>query len=104
MRGAGTPSHEWHNRIVSITLSAEHEAAITRAIESGAYQSADEVIERALEVLRLEDESLRDSRDEIDQKLDRAFAQFERGEFYTAEESKTDMEKRKSAWLANKQR
>jgi Arc/MetJ-type ribon-helix-helix transcriptional regulator len=85
-------------------LSAEHEAAIARAIESGAYQSADEVIERALEVLRLEDESLRDSRDEIDQKVDRAFAQFERGEFYTAEESKADMEKRKAAWLANKPR
>ncbi len=97
-------SHEWHNEVMSITLRAEHEAAVARAIESGAYQSADEVIERALEVLRLEDENLRDSRDEIDQKLDRAFAQFERGEFYTAEESKADMEKRKAAWLVNKQR
>jgi len=36
---------------MSITLRPEHERAITQAIESGAYENPDQVIERALEVL-----------------------------------------------------
>jgi hypothetical protein len=48
--------------------------AISQAIESGVYQSPDQVIERA-------------------------FGQFERGEFFSSMDSRTDMEKRKAAWL-----
>jgi hypothetical protein len=40
---------------MSITLRPEHEKAISQAIQSGAYQSSDQVIERALELLRSED-------------------------------------------------
>jgi hypothetical protein len=57
------------------------------------------VIERALEVLRSEDTWLRDHKDEIAEKIDRAFGQFERGEFFSAEASRTDRERRKAAVL-----
>jgi Arc/MetJ-type ribon-helix-helix transcriptional regulator len=40
---------------MSITLRPEHEKAISQAIQSGAYQSSDQVIERALQLLRFED-------------------------------------------------
>ena len=43
---------------MSITLRPQHEKAIERAIQSGACQNPDEVIGRALEVLRSEDEWL----------------------------------------------
>jgi Arc/MetJ-type ribon-helix-helix transcriptional regulator len=86
---------------MTITLRSEHEKVIAQAIQSGAYQSPDEVIARALEVLRSEDTWLLDHKDEIAGKIDRAFGQFERGEFFSAEESRADMEKRKAAWLAD---
>jgi antitoxin ParD1/3/4 len=86
--------------VMTITLRPEHERAIAQAIQSGAYQNPDEVIERALEVLRLEDEWLSGHKDEIGEKIDRAFAQFERGEFLSSSESKADMVKRKTEWLS----
>jgi putative addiction module CopG family antidote len=89
---------------MTITLRPDQEEAIAKAIESGAYQNADQVIERALQVLRSEDEWLHDSKDEINRKIDRAFKQFEEGDFYTAEESRAEMERRKAAWLASRNR
>ena len=40
-----------------------------------------------------------DQKEEIAKKIDRAFAQFERGVFFSPEASRADMEKRKAAWL-----
>ena len=68
---------------MNITLRPEHEKAILQAIESGAYQSPDDVIARALDVLREEEDWLHENRDEIADKIDRAFDQFERGEFFS---------------------
>ncbi len=56
-------------------------------------------VARALEMLNSEDEWLHDHGAEIAEKIERAFAQFERGEYFSAEESQADMEKRKAAWL-----
>jgi putative addiction module CopG family antidote len=86
-------------RFMTITLRPEHEKAVAQAIESGAYQNPDEVISRALEVLRAEDDWLSEQKDAIAEKIDRAFGQFERGEFLSATESRTDMTKRKAACL-----
>ena len=85
---------------MTITLRPDQERMIAEAMRSGAYRSPDEVIDRALAVLRLEDENLQDDGELINQKIERAFAQFERGEFCTAEQSRANMEKRKAAWLA----
>ena len=85
---------------MTINLRPEHEQLIAEAIQSGAYQNPNQVIERALEVLRLEDEQLHNDRDLIHEKIERAFAQFERGEFFSAEESRANMEKRKATWIA----
>ena len=89
---------------MNITLRPEQAEAVTRAIQSGAYQNPEQVIERALEVLRSEDEWLLANRGEISEKIERAFEQFERGEFFTSEESRADLEKRKRAWLAEHDR
>jgi hypothetical protein len=84
---------------MAIILRPEHEKAIEQAIQSGAYQDPDQVIGRALEVLRAEDEWLYGHKDEIAEKIDRAFGQFERGEFLSSTESRADMERRKAQWL-----
>ena len=89
---------------MTITLCPEHEKAIAQAIQSGAYRDPDEVIGRALEVLRGEDEWLHEQKDEVARKIERAFGQFERGEFFSADESRADMERRKAAWLNEQQR
>ena len=64
---------------MAITLRPEHEKAITQAIQSGAYHSPDEVIERALEMLRSEDQWLLQNKDAINRKIQRAIAQIDRG-------------------------
>jgi Arc/MetJ-type ribon-helix-helix transcriptional regulator len=78
---------------MTITLGPQYEQLIAEAIETGAYQSPEEVVGRALELLHSE-------HDEVAKKINRAFEQFERGEFLTSEESIADMERRKSAWLS----
>ena len=83
---------------MSITLRPELETFIAETVRSGAYENADQLIERALELLRNEDDWLRDHKDEISEKIERAFGQFERGEFFTEEESRADMERRKAVW------
>jgi antitoxin ParD1/3/4 len=80
---------------MTITLSPEHEQLIAEAMRTGAYQNPDDVIGRALEMLHSEDEWLLDQKASIGAKIDRAFEQFERGEFLSAEESHAHMAKRK---------
>lgn len=84
---------------MTITLRPEHEKLIAQAMQTGAYRDPDEVIGRALEILNSEDEWFHDHKPEITEKIERAFAQFDRGEFLSAQESQADMEKRKAAWL-----
>lgn len=84
---------------MTITLLPENEKLIAQAMQTGAYQNPDEVIERALRMLHSEQEWLPDHKTEITEEIERAFAQFDRGEFFSAEESQADMEKRKGAWL-----
>ena len=89
---------------MTVTLRPEHEKVIAQAIESGAYQNPDDVIGRALEVLRDEEEWLHEQKTEVGEKIERAFGQFERGEFFSDEDSRADMEKRKTAWLNDQKR
>lgn len=76
---------------MTITLKPEHEKAIAEAIQSGAFQNPDEVIARALEILRGEEEWLHGQTAEMAEKIERAFSQFEHGESLSAEESRSDM-------------
>ena len=89
---------------MTITLRPEHEQLIAQAIQTGAFQNPEEVIGRALEMLQFVDERLQDRKDLIHEKIERAFGQFERGEYFSAEESRANMEKRKAAWLAEQKR
>jgi len=85
-----------------ITLRPDQEKLIAEAIEKGIYRDTNEVNGRALEMLRFEEEWLSEQKEEIVDKLERAFAQSERGEVYSPEESRADMAKRKAHWLSQR--
>lgn len=89
---------------MTITLRPEQEKTIAHAIQSGAYQSPEEVIARALEVLRSEDEWLAQNKEAIDEKIERGLAQIDRGEGISGEELRRRLEKRKAAWLTEQKR
>lgn len=88
---------------MTVTIRPDDEQLIAEVIRTGAYQNADEVIARALEVLRSDEEWLGESKSAIGEKIDRAFEQFDRGQFFSAEASKSDMETRKAVWLHGQQ-
>ena len=50
-------------------------------------------------MLHSAEEWLLDHKAGIAAKIERAFGQFDRGEFFSAEESQADMERRKAAWF-----
>src|ERR1017187_7859480 len=83
---------------MTITLRPEQEKLIAQAIETGAYQNPDEVIERALRILHCEEEWLLDHKAEISEKIERAFGQFDRGEFFSADESKASFPNCSGRW------
>lgn len=89
---------------MTITLNSEQERLIAQVMQAGGYQNADDVIARALEVLRAEDGFLHEQKGAIAAKIDNALSQFERGEFLSAEQSRSDMEQRKAAWLRDQSR
>jgi len=58
---------------MTVTIRPDDEQLIVEAIRTGAYQNADEVIARALEVLRSDEQWLDESRSAIGEKINRAF-------------------------------
>lgn len=88
---------------MTITLSPVQEHLVAQATQNGGYRNADDVIARALEVLRAEDGWLHEQREAVYAKIERAFDQFERGEFFTDQQSRADMAQRKAAWLRDRQ-
>ena len=65
---------------MTIHLKPDQEHRIAEALRTGAYPSADDVIDRALEVLREQDEWLAANREAINAKIHLGVAELERGE------------------------
>ena len=65
---------------MTIQLKPEQEYRIAEALRSGAYQSPDDVIERALEALHERDEWLLANRQAVDAKIRRGLEELDRGE------------------------
>ena len=79
-----------------ITLPPEHERLVSEALRSGAYQSPEEVIKRALELLRDRDAWLAENR----AKIEEGYAAAQRGELLDGDQVRAQMDDRKRAWLA----
>jgi putative addiction module CopG family antidote len=84
---------------MTIRLEPELEALIQRDVERGPYQSVDEFVERAVQMLHEEEVLLANDRQVIHEKIERAFGQFERGEGLSPEESRAKLQEKKADWL-----
>jgi antitoxin ParD1/3/4 len=72
---------------MTIHLKPELEALIQAEVERGSYESADEFVAQAIRLLHAEEQWLADNRADIAAKIERGFAQAERGELVDGEEA-----------------
>jgi antitoxin ParD1/3/4 len=81
---------------MTITLRPEHEQLIAEVLRSGAYHDANEVIERALELLHEHEKWLAENRATIEE----GYAAARRGELLDEDEVRSRLEEHKREWLA----
>lgn len=72
---------------MAIHLKPEMEALIQRDVERGPYQSADEFVAMAVQMLHEHEQWLYDNRTGIAAKIEHGFAEAERGELVDGEEA-----------------
>jgi putative addiction module CopG family antidote len=84
---------------MTIHLKPELEALIQADVERGSYESADEFVAQAVRLLHAEEQWLADNRADIAAKIERGFAQAERGELLDPVEVRVHLNERKQAWM-----
>jgi antitoxin ParD1/3/4 len=72
---------------MTIRLKPELEALIQQDVQRGPYQSADEFVERAVQMLHDQEQWLADNRTEIAAQIEHGYRQAERGELVDGEEA-----------------
>jgi hypothetical protein len=77
-------------------LSPQQENLVFEALRSGAYQSPNEVIDRALDVLHEQDEWLTANRQGINAKFQRGMEELERGEGIAEDELDAHLQRLKA--------
>jgi predicted transcriptional regulator len=87
---------------MTVDLNPEQERRVKALIDSGRYQDAQAVVDRALEDVFAEEDWFTTNRDEIAAAIEEGLAQAERGELYTEEEVRSWMDAEKKAWMAEK--
>jgi putative addiction module CopG family antidote len=80
---------------MTIILQPEHDRLIAEALRSGAYQSSEEVIKQALELLHERDAWLAENR----AKIEEGYACAQRGELIDSDQVRAQMEEKKRAWV-----
>jgi antitoxin ParD1/3/4 len=83
-----------------IILGPEHEQLIAEALSSGVYQSSEEVVKSALELLRERDTWRSENR----AKIEEGYAAAQRGELLDEDEVAARMEQKKRAWLSDQRK
>jgi putative addiction module CopG family antidote len=83
---------------MTVELRPEIEALIQKRLQSGAFSSAEEVIERALEFLSAEEDWLADNRDTIAAQIQEGWDEAQRGELTGGENFRAEMQQFKDDW------
>ncbi len=86
-----------------VELKPETEALIQKRLASGAFARAEEVIERALELLNQQD-WLAENRDQIAAEIQEGWYEAQRGELIQADQVRANMQKRKQDWAKQQRR
>src|SRR5271166_5465774 len=88
---------------MTIHLKPELEALIKKDLERGAYQSIEEFVERAVQMLHGEEELLQEDKAAVHEKIGQGLAQLDRGEGIPGDASRARLQEKKVDWL-NQQR
>lgn len=83
-----------------IELKPETEALIQKRLESGAFTTPEEVVERALELLNAEEDWLAENRSQIADEIQDGWDAAQGGELVDADEVRLRMEARKQEWIS----
>jgi antitoxin ParD1/3/4 len=83
---------------MAIRLKPELEALIQLDVQRGPYRSADEFVERAVQMLHDQEQWFAENRDEIAAKIEAGYASAERGELLDAEQVSRRLNERKQVW------
>ena len=84
---------------MTIQLRPELEQLIQKDIERGGYQSIEQFIERAIQLLHDEEHLLQENRDAIHNAIGEGLAQLDRGEGVPGEVSRARLQEKKSLWI-----
>jgi antitoxin ParD1/3/4 len=87
-----------------IELKPEDEQLIQKRLQSGAFQSVDEVIHDALTSQDAEESWLEENRKVINEKISRGLAQLNSGQGISGDVARARLQERKAAWLAENKR
>jgi antitoxin ParD1/3/4 len=82
---------------MTVELRPETEALIRKRLETGAFASPEEVIERALELLSQQD-WLAENRDQIAAEVQEGWNEAQSGELIEADQVRAKMQERKRDW------
>lgn len=85
---------------MTIRLKPELEALVQRDVQRGPYQSADEFLEQAIQMLHEHEEWLSANRADISQKIEDGYMSAQRGDLIDADQVRTLMDEKKRAWRA----
>ena len=85
---------------MTIELNPEAEALIKKRLESGAFTTPEEVVERALELLTAEEDWLSGNREQIAADIQEGWDAAQGGELIDADDVRKRMEAKKQEWVS----
>ena len=89
---------------MKIELNPEDEQLIQKRLQSGAFESIEEVIHDALTSQEAEEEWLQENRSILNAKISRGLAQLDSGRGIADDQARARLQERKAAWLAENKR
>lgn len=84
---------------MTIQLSPELERLIQKDVQRGGYQSVEQFVERAIQLLHDEEHLLSENRDVIHLEIGEGLAQLDRGEGVPGDASRARLQEKKAAWI-----
>jgi Arc/MetJ-type ribon-helix-helix transcriptional regulator len=84
---------------MTIQISPELERLIQKDIQGGGYQSVEQFVERAIQLLHDEEHIFQENKDAIHAAIGDGLAEIDRGGGMTGERSRARLQERKAAWI-----
>jgi len=97
-----TKSRAVYGSVMTVQLTPDLEAMIQENLGRGPYQTVDEFVAEAVQLLHAREEWLAENRAEIEAKIEEGYAEARRGELIDAEQVHANLEERKRVWLAER--